>query len=63
MAYLERRYLLQQSCECLFLSFMGGSHNILRLIRAQTWHDPADVERALDVSLRDLQLDYGTTSP
>ncbi|KAL2020065.1 hypothetical protein VTK56DRAFT_8869 [Thermocarpiscus australiensis] len=25
---------------------------------AQTWHDPADVERALEVSLRDLQLDY-----
>jgi hypothetical protein len=27
--------------------------------RAQTWHDPKDVERALDVSLGDLQLDYG----
>lgn len=25
---------------------------------AQTWHKPADVERALDESLRDLQLDY-----
>ncbi|KAK3349874.1 aldo-keto reductase [Lasiosphaeria hispida] len=25
---------------------------------AQTWHDPADVERALDLSLADLQLDY-----
>ncbi|KAI1759680.1 NADP-dependent oxidoreductase domain-containing protein [Hypoxylon sp. FL1150] len=24
----------------------------------QTWHEPADVERALDESLRDLQLDY-----
>ncbi|RYP91138.1 hypothetical protein DL770_002746 [Monosporascus sp. CRB-9-2] len=27
---------------------------------SQTWHDPADVERALDVSLKDLQLDYGS---
>ncbi|TLD25050.1 hypothetical protein PspLS_05921 [Pyricularia sp. CBS 133598] len=26
---------------------------------AQTWHEPGDVERALEVSLRDLQLDYG----
>jgi alcohol dehydrogenase (NADP+) len=25
---------------------------------AQTWHDPADVEKGLDVSLRDLGLDY-----
>uniref|UniRef100_L2FTU1 Alcohol dehydrogenase, putative n=1 Tax=Colletotrichum fructicola (strain Nara gc5) TaxID=1213859 RepID=L2FTU1_COLFN len=25
---------------------------------AQTWHEPADVERALEASLRDLQLDY-----
>ncbi|KAM7213355.1 putative alcohol dehydrogenase [Rhypophila decipiens] len=25
---------------------------------AQTWHDPEDVERALEVSLKDLQLDY-----
>ncbi|KAK3681032.1 aldo-keto reductase [Podospora appendiculata] len=25
---------------------------------AQTWHAPADVERALDLSLKDLQLDY-----
>lgn len=25
---------------------------------AQTWHEPADVERALEVSLKDLQLDY-----
>ncbi|KAH9229717.1 hypothetical protein K456DRAFT_1752554 [Colletotrichum gloeosporioides 23] len=25
---------------------------------AQTWHEPADVERALETSLRDLQLDY-----
>jgi aryl-alcohol dehydrogenase-like predicted oxidoreductase len=29
--------------------------------RAQTWHDPKDVERALDVSLKDLQLDYGNS--
>jgi hypothetical protein len=27
--------------------------------RAQTWHDPDHVERALDVSLGELQLDYG----
>ncbi|KAI0834344.1 NADP-dependent oxidoreductase domain-containing protein [Hypoxylon sp. FL0890] len=26
--------------------------------RAQTWHEPADVERALDESLKNLQLDY-----
>jgi alcohol dehydrogenase (NADP+) len=26
---------------------------------SQTWHQPADVERALDQSLRDLGLDYG----
>ncbi|KAK4175487.1 putative alcohol dehydrogenase [Triangularia setosa] len=25
---------------------------------AQTWHNPGDVERALDVSLKDLQLEY-----
>ncbi|KAL2114388.1 hypothetical protein VUR80DRAFT_8078 [Thermomyces stellatus] len=25
---------------------------------AQTWHEPADVEKGLDQSLRDLQLDY-----
>uniref|UniRef100_L7J3E5 Aldo-keto reductase n=1 Tax=Pyricularia oryzae (strain P131) TaxID=1143193 RepID=L7J3E5_PYRO1 len=26
---------------------------------AQTWHEPGDVERGLDLSLRNLQLDYG----
>ena len=26
---------------------------------AQTWHDPADVEEAIDRSLQDLSLDYG----
>lgn len=31
--------------------------------RAQTWHEPADVERALDLSLKDLQLDYGMSAP
>ncbi|KAL7934078.1 aldo-keto reductase [Trichoderma chlorosporum] len=25
---------------------------------AQTWHEPADVQKALELSLRDLQLDY-----
>ncbi|KAK4118644.1 Aldo/keto reductase [Parathielavia appendiculata] len=30
--------------------------------RAQTWHEPMDVERALDVSLKDLQLDYGKSA-
>lgn len=28
--------------------------------RAQTWHNPADVKEALQRSLNDLQLDYGT---
>ncbi|OTA99717.1 hypothetical protein M426DRAFT_67258 [Hypoxylon sp. CI-4A] len=27
-------------------------------VTAQTWHEPADVERALDESLKNLQLDY-----
>ena len=27
---------------------------------AQTWHKPADVEKALDQSLQDLGLEYGT---
>ncbi|KAK3904932.1 NADP-dependent oxidoreductase domain-containing protein [Staphylotrichum tortipilum] len=26
---------------------------------AQTWHEPGDVERALDLSLKNLQLEYG----
>ncbi|KAH6611493.1 hypothetical protein Trco_001513 [Trichoderma cornu-damae] len=26
---------------------------------AQTWHEPADVRRALELSLKDLQMDYG----
>ncbi|KAJ5738345.1 hypothetical protein N7493_001500 [Penicillium malachiteum] len=25
---------------------------------AQTWHEPSDVERALDISLKNLQIDY-----
>jgi aryl-alcohol dehydrogenase-like predicted oxidoreductase len=28
-------------------------------LRAQTWHNPSDVEEALDQSLKTLQLDYG----
>lgn len=32
---------------------------LTRRLRAQTWHDPADVEEALDRSLRDLGSDYG----
>lgn len=32
-------------------------------LRAQTWHDPSDVEEALDQSLRALQLDYGKSNP
>ena len=27
--------------------------------RAQAWHDPIDVEEALDRSLKALQLEYG----
>lgn len=27
--------------------------------RPQTWHKPEDVQRALELSLRNLQLDYG----
>lgn len=30
-----------------------------RVGRAQTWHEPDHVERALDVSLGELGLDYG----
>lgn len=30
--------------------------------RAQTWHNPTDVNEALQRSLNDLQLDYGTLS-
>lgn len=37
----------------------ASSTNNAMLFRAQTWHDPADVERALEVTLKDLQLDYG----
>ncbi|RFU79590.1 aldo-keto reductase [Trichoderma arundinaceum] len=28
---------------------------------AQTWHEPADVRRALEQTLEDLQMDYGNT--
>lgn len=35
------------------------STNQLTILSAQTWHEPADVERALDESLENLQLDYG----
>lgn len=26
---------------------------------AQTWHEPADVQKALEQSLKDLQMEYG----
>lgn len=37
---------------------MHDQERLRQASRAQTWHEPADVERALDVSLNDLQLDY-----
>lgn len=31
-------------------------------LRAQAWHQPGDVEKAIDQSLKDLQLNYGTAT-
>ena len=32
---------------------------LLKLYRANHWHEPGNVEEALDTSLRNLQLEYG----
>lgn len=32
---------------------------LMNMDSAQTWHEPSDVQRALEVTLKDLQLDYG----
>lgn len=44
----------------IFDSAMSAAFTDMRdMIRAQTWHEPEDVPRAFEVTLRDLGLDYG----
>jgi alcohol dehydrogenase (NADP+) len=45
--------------DCTRIVYDSTTNNFI-LLRAQTWHSPADVEEALDRSLKVLQLDYGT---
>jgi len=49
----------QQSCKVERADLAIGNGKLKDHHSAQTWHDPADVEEALDRSLRDLGLDYG----
>jgi len=49
----------QQSCKVERADLAIGTCKLIDDHSAQTRHDPADVEEALDRSLRDLGLGYG----
>lgn len=55
----EMNFSLRRSCKPEGADLIIGTCGLRHHYSAQTWHDPADVEEALDRSLRDLGLDYG----
>lgn len=59
MAFHGARSSSQQSCKVEPVDLPIGPCKFKDHNSAQTWHDPADVEEALDRSLRDLGVDYG----
>ena len=55
----ETKSSLRRSCKPEESDLIAWTRGLRDVYSAQTWHDPADVEEALDRSLRDLGLDYG----